>query len=37
MIAAARVEDPVRADTIAFNLQIPVEDKQVGNLKCWTG
>ena len=29
MIAAARVEDPSRlADTIAFNLQIPVEDKQ---------
>jgi len=29
MIAAARVEDPSKlADTIAFNLQIPVEDKQ---------
>jgi len=29
MIAAARVEDPGKlADTIAFNLQIPVEDKQ---------
>jgi ATP-dependent Lon protease len=29
MIAAARVEDPAKlADTIAFNLQIPVEDKQ---------
>jgi ATP-dependent Lon protease len=29
MVAAARVEDPGKlADTIAFNLQIPVEDKQ---------